>query len=854
MLTLSFPVPARFSQPAVAGFLAVLLSCARAAAQCGTPIDFEDPPYTGSAAGTIMTGQPATCPVANQWYIPVAGSLNQFVHTYAGNTLGLGTNPFGGLQFCGAPSGTNFARAQIAHDFSAGGVWKVQYDCTARMIAGAPLPAGDNIGSWSLQPSPTTRFFQTLLNWGVGGGTYDGPNSPPPNNTATGTAFHIHIGHFNVTTPGSGGLGTIFSVPGPEFLNLDVTHWYRVTAEWDFTAAQILRVSIKDLTANTATVTYDVYALGWLLQGGLNSTLPLPTDHRVFTGGATGAGTNITGWDNIQLTQVPAAELGACCDTITGHCGLSFPTGCTAPTQVYSGLGSDCTIPCVAVQAACCDPTGGCTTTTFGNCSGGNLWRGAGATCAQCVADCNPGPAASCQSRGNLNAYASDSTASRAAENFIPSQNSITGGCVSGTYSTLFPPMPASHFRVKYYANSPTGLPGAQIASFEEGVNLTVTGPAATGDALPAAAGSLPILSWRFAHASVTVTPGVCHWIEITNETTRQWFWDMSGEGEGYFVQDTTPATPYSAADIVGLAGTNLSFCITNVANNQTLNLTGLNSCVVGSCCFNVCPFTCLTNVSQSACNSAATAAGGTATWTAGGSCLTSCSQIPQFCCRGDYSANLALNGRDLQGMVQAMLAPPNCAVNPTAFCLLNINEDFQINANANPSPNDVKAMVDLLLAGGESPDRICGALLVSSNSATVLDNSNATSSIYDPELSLCVPIIDPPNNKGEGSMWLRFVATDTTARVDTELTSQTPIPPQIVVDSILAVYHSPDGTASAALPNQIACDDDSGVGILSLINLTGLTVGETYFVELMTFPGQGSRGIYTVRVTSPSP
>lgn len=808
-------------------------------AQCAPPYDFEDPPYTGSAGGTLMTGTPGVCPVANQWYIPVAGSLNYFVHTYAGNTLGVPVNPQGGAQFAGALGGP--ARAQKAQSFGTGGVWKVQMDCTGRW--NAALPAVNNIGSFSLQPSGSTKYWQQLMNWG-GGGPYDGPLSPPPDHRTTATNFHIHFGHFTVASP----TGIAFAVPGPEFLSLDVTHWYRITVEWDFTAAQILRVSIKDLTTNSATTTYDVYDLGWLLQGGLNSALPLPTDFRLFTGGVG----DVAAWDNISFSQVPAAELGGCCDTITGHCGLSFPEGCNDPTQIFNGLGSDCTIPCVAVEAACCDPSGGCTTTTFANCAGGSLWRGVGSTCAQCVADCNPGPAASCQSRGNLDAYASDATAARAAENFIPSQNSITGGCVSGVYTSLQPPLPVSHFRVKYYANGATGLPGALIASFEEGVNLTVTGPAATGEALPAAAGSLPVLSWRFSHASVAVTPGVCHWIEITNETTRQWFWDMSGEGEGYFVQDTTPATPYSAADIVGVANTNLSFCITNVANNQTLNLTGLNTCVVGSCCFNVCPFTCLTNVSQSACNSAAAAAGGTASWTAGGNCLTACNQIPQFCCRGDYTNDLTLNGRDIRGLVQAITSGPlSCAADPTLFCRLNINEDFLINANANPSPNDVQAMVNLLLAGGESPDRICGAVLVSSNSVTTLDNTNATTSIYDPDLVTCNPVF-PAGFKGEGSMWLRFVATHDTATVDTELTSQTPIPPQLVVDSILAVYHSTDGTPQSALSNEIACDDDGGVGILSLINLTGLTVGDTYYVELMDYPGQGSRGIYTVRITSP--
>lgn len=835
------PLRARISPFWTSCLISALLPAGLALAQCTHPYDFEDPPYTGSAAGTLVTGQPAVCPAADQWFIPVAGSLDNFAYTYAGNALAFPANPQGALQYVGAVG--PLARAQHNIDLSGGtGVWKLEYDFIGKWDGTVALPAADNVGSFSLQPSATARFFQTLMNWGAQPATaYEGPNSPPPNNTAAGTNYHLHFGHTTAAAPTL----TVFSVPGPDFLNLDSTHWYRVAIIWDFNAAQILRVSITDLTAATPTITADVYSLGWYLFGGPHSTNPLPTAFRLFTGSQG----NATGWDNVAFTQLSTADLGACCDTITGLCGFAFPTDCADATHTFGGVGTDCTTaPCVAVTAACCDPSGGCTVTTLANCAPGNLWRGAGSNCAQCVADCQPAPAAACQSRGNLDAYLSDFTTAVASENFIPSANSITGGCVSGVYSTLFPPLPVSQFRVKYYGNSSTGIPGSLIASFEEGVNLTVAGPAATPGALPTGE---PVLSWTFSHAPVAVTPGACHWIEISNETTRPWYWDTSGDGEGYFMQDATPATPYGAGDIVGLTSTNLAFCIDNAAHNQTLNLAGLTGCVVGSCCFNQCPFTCLSNVSQSACTASATAAGGTATWTAGGSCLTSCSQPPTFCCRGDMTGNFIVDGRDIQMLAQALLSPGACAVDPAAFCRLNVNEDFLVNVNATPSPNDIQAMVSMLVSGGESPDRICGAVQVSSNSVTTLDNTNATTSVFDPDLLLCNPVF-PAGFKGEGSMWLRFVATHTTATVDTELTGLTPIPPQVVVDSILTVYFSSDGTPGTALFGEIACDDDSGTGTLSLINLTNLTIGGVYYIELMDYPGQGSRGIYTVRVTSP--
>src|SRR5689334_17783511 len=54
---------------------------------------FENPPYSGSGAGVILTGQ-------DGWILP-AGSADQNVYTYAGNALGLPQNPTGGLQFIG---------------------------------------------------------------------------------------------------------------------------------------------------------------------------------------------------------------------------------------------------------------------------------------------------------------------------------------------------------------------------------------------------------------------------------------------------------------------------------------------------------------------------------------------------------------------------------------------------------------------------------------------------------------------------------------------------------------------------------------------------------------------------------
>src|SRR6266550_3216169 len=109
----------------VASLAAWVLMTSPARAQLVT--NFEPPAYAGSAAGTLLTGQ-------NGWYVPVAGSPDYNVYTYAGNTLTLPVNPVtGGTQFVGGVSaGTVFARSQHDLDFSTSNVWTLSYDVAHR--------------------------------------------------------------------------------------------------------------------------------------------------------------------------------------------------------------------------------------------------------------------------------------------------------------------------------------------------------------------------------------------------------------------------------------------------------------------------------------------------------------------------------------------------------------------------------------------------------------------------------------------------------------------------------------------------------------------------------------------------
>lgn len=253
--------------------LAVCLSfCAAARADYGT--GFEPPIYSGSPGGTLLTGQDA-------WYNPVAGSAEYQVYTYAGNTYGIVQNPYGAEQFVGGRHEglAAFARAQHDYDWSSGDVWRVTYDVCAQYTGIAP--AVDNLGSFSLQPSTTATYLQSLYVW-------MDPNDP--------TLWKS--GYLTQENPLAPPV-----IPGAAWQNLLVNHWYQESTLFRLSDQLILEVSIKDLTTGELTVVSDP---GWHL---INPTFPLPTAFRFFTGGGAGSspGGNFVGWDNLNIVPEPGS-------------------------------------------------------------------------------------------------------------------------------------------------------------------------------------------------------------------------------------------------------------------------------------------------------------------------------------------------------------------------------------------------------------------------------------------------------------------------------------------------------------------------------------------------------------------
>jgi hypothetical protein len=253
--------------------------------------DFEAPVYTGTATGTDMTPLPSPQPGVDGWYQPVAAnSLNYKCYTYAGNDLGFPQNPTGGCQFvAGRNTGGTFnTRTQRDFAWVAGTKYYVEWDI-AFNYAGV-LPATDNVGSFSLQNSATSKFWQTLYRFEA---------------VATPTNVKAEYNVYNAAGVSTPNLDPANNPTGP-WRNLKMNNWYRQRTVWDFTTNQVLEVGIQDVTGGGAMNV--VAPVGWYLTGGAAPTLPMPTALRFFSGGTTAG--NTVGWDNLAVDTAPITAPG----------------------------------------------------------------------------------------------------------------------------------------------------------------------------------------------------------------------------------------------------------------------------------------------------------------------------------------------------------------------------------------------------------------------------------------------------------------------------------------------------------------------------------------------------------------
>lgn len=86
------------------------------------------------------------------------------------------------------------------------------------------------------------------------------------------------------------------------------------------------------------------------------------------------------------------------------------------------------------------------------------------------------------------------------------------------------------------------------------------------------------------------------------------------------------------------------------------------------------------------------------------------------------------------------------------------------------------------------------------------------------------------------GDVWFSFTAP-ATGMVEIETG------PGVVTDGGMAVYSAPSCSGPFAL---LACDDDSGVGLMPYLSMTGLTPGQTYYIRFWEY-GNNNNGTFQI-------
>jgi hypothetical protein len=282
----------------LAGFILATLLASAATAQYSTSFESF---MASPTPGTLLTGQ-------DLFYNPVAGSLDYDTFTTAGNAPGFAANPNGGAIFVAGINTGAFARAQRDIPYGAGtGIWTAGFDCA--ILFQGTLPAANNIGSFSLQPSTGGRIFIALARW-----------------TATATAVNWNADYVYYDVAGT---QVTALVPDPGFQNLNLNKWYRWETDWDFDTNRILELRLQDLTTG---VIVRHNPTNWYLQGGASPALggfTLPTAFRFFTGGGGGTVTpgNLMAFDNVTVRQRPQLDLAYAMDPVTTTVTLDVKGG-----------------------------------------------------------------------------------------------------------------------------------------------------------------------------------------------------------------------------------------------------------------------------------------------------------------------------------------------------------------------------------------------------------------------------------------------------------------------------------------------------------------------------------------------
>jgi hypothetical protein len=302
------------------GFVgAAVLFGGSVAALAQSSFSFEAPLYTGSAAGTVITGQ-------DGWFVPAVGGEHGFVSTYSSNRFGIGVNPSGGAQFAVAQrNNINFTRAQRAVQYGSNGTTgcvTVCYDFNGRFDSDEPFsdPNGpaNNLASVSVQQYPANGCIFLHI--------WDDPN------LGVDATHSLSVTGFFANGTQIAGRTIIF--PGSQFSNIPQNQWMRACIDMDLDTNAITRLEIGQVCA--APIDRDVVAVddpnfGFYLGGGAAGVGPV-NEIRLFGGGGGTVGFgNTMAMDNLAT--------GTPCAYIDGPpCG---PAGCPNPGCDDPGADAD---------------------------------------------------------------------------------------------------------------------------------------------------------------------------------------------------------------------------------------------------------------------------------------------------------------------------------------------------------------------------------------------------------------------------------------------------------------------------------------------------------------------------------
>jgi len=332
-------------------------------------------------------------------------------------------------------------------------------------------------------------------------------------------------------------------------------------------------------------------------------------------------------------------------------------------------------------------------------------------------------PAGNCQEIKANAGSLSNQANSLVADNFKPtSSGNITNICWWGSYGSDNPPV-ADSFRIRYFANNASNLPGTQLGStFLQGTNLTVSGPVET----VVFGASFPIFEYSATHANIPVVAGQTYWVEISNNLAGidNWYWQQGFGEDRLALQDG--AKPNNISDLINgyTAGdtidSDMAFCagVPIVQPPPTSPcLTATNSC-------------CAASGSERGCNNR--------------TCCEAVCTCDPFCCQVAWDINCATVG--LEGDCGAQLTCPGlCAGCPDGAitftdplaCNVDAREPHALNDIASP-----EGITQLNFTGPAGADNeSCWSITAPNSVQNIVDNGDGTftMSLQLPTVALAV-------------------------------------------------------------------------------------------------------------------